>query len=165
MPHRGNIIHNVLDGALEIARLFIDITRLVERMAARTSNDQERRDLAATALQVRYPNAEQHFPALPDQLLSARRHADFGNSLWLTYNVVQDISSPADCRDARPRGGRAATTWPSAIREDVRINVGLWNHAMQRCSTDNFKAVRPRRGEFLAAVLPIRSRNCLAQIA
>src|SRR5271155_5724443 len=72
------------------SRGFNDITRLVERMAARTLNDQERRDFAATALQVRYPNAEQHVPVLPDQLLSARRNADFGNSLWLTYNVVQE---------------------------------------------------------------------------
>jgi hypothetical protein len=89
VPHRGNVIHNVVDGALQIARGFNDITRVVERMAARTLSDQARREFAAAALRVRYPDAEQHVPVLPDQLLSARRHADFGNSLWLTYNVVQ----------------------------------------------------------------------------
>ncbi len=35
VPHRGNVIHNVVDGALQIARGFNDITRVVERMAQR----------------------------------------------------------------------------------------------------------------------------------
>jgi hypothetical protein len=130
VPHRGNIIHNVVDGALQIARGFNDITRVVEQMAARTLSDLERREFAATALQVRYPNIEQHVPILPDQLLSARRHADFGNSLWLTYNVVQE-NLVAGGLHGRAASGRASRTRAiRAIREDIRINVGLWNHAM-----------------------------------
>jgi hypothetical protein len=99
-------------------------------MAARTLNDQERRDFAATALQVRYPNAEQHVPVLPDQLLSARRHADFGNSLWLTYNVVQENLVAGGLQGRSASGRSSRTRAIRAIREDVRINVGLWNHAM-----------------------------------
>jgi Domain of unknown function (DUF932) len=64
--HRGNIIHNVVDGALKIASGFNDITQVVERMAARNLSDQERREFAAVALRVRYPDAEQHVPVLPD---------------------------------------------------------------------------------------------------
>lgn len=130
VPHRGNIIHNVVDGALQIAAGFNDITQLVEQMAARTLSDPERRDFAAAALRVRYPDSEQHVPVLPDQLLSARRHADFGNSLWLTYNVVQE-NLVAGGLHGRAASGRASRTRAiRAIREDIRINVGLWNHAM-----------------------------------
>ena len=89
VPHRGNVIHNVVDGALKIAWGFSDITRIVEHMAARTLSDRERRDFAAAALRLRYAHVEQHVPVLPDQLLSERRDADFGSSLWLTYNVLQ----------------------------------------------------------------------------
>jgi hypothetical protein len=130
VPHRGNVIHNVVDGALQIARGFNDITRVVEQMAARTLSDPERREFAAAALQVRYPNAEQHVPVLPDQLLSARRSADFGNSLWLTYNVVQENLVAGGLQGRSASGRSSCTRAIRAIREDVRINVGLWNHAM-----------------------------------
>jgi hypothetical protein len=130
VPHRGNVIHNVVEGALLIARGFSDITRLVEHMAARTLSDRERRDFADAALHVRYPHAEQHVPVLPDQLLSARRNADFGNSLWLTYNVVQENLVAGGLHGRSASGRSRRTRAIRAIREDIRINVGLWNHAM-----------------------------------
>ena len=78
----------------------------------------------------RYPDAERHVPVLPDQLLSARRQVDVGNSLWLTYNVIQE-NLVAGGLHGRSASGRASRTRAiRAIREDVRINVGLWNHAM-----------------------------------
>ena len=129
VPHRGNVIHNVVDGALQIARGFNDITRVVEHMAARTMSDPERRDFAVAALRVRYPHAE-HIPVQAEQLLTARRNADFGNSLWLTYNVVQEnlVAGGLHSRSASGRYGRTRAI--RAIREDIRINVGLWNHAL-----------------------------------
>ena len=130
VPHRGNVIHNVVDGALQIARGFKDITRVVQQMAARTLSDPERREFAVAALNVRYPQSARHVPVRPDQLLSARRDADFGNSLWLTYNVIQEnlIAGGVPGRSASGRGSRTRAI--RAIREDIRINVGLWNHAM-----------------------------------
>ena len=130
VPHRGNVIHNLVDGALQIARGFKDITRVVQQMAARTLSDPERREFAVAALNVRYPQSARHVPVRPDQLLSARRDADFGNSLWLTYNVVQEnlIAGGLQGRSASGRGSRTRAI--RAIREDIRINVGLWNHAM-----------------------------------
>ena len=130
VPHRGNVIHNVVDGALQIARGFNDITRVVERMAQRQLSDRERWDFAARALQIRYPNHEEHLPIFPDQLLEARRNADFGNTLWLTYNVVQEniVAGGLSGRSATGRSSRTRAI--RAIREDIRINVGLWNHAM-----------------------------------
>ena len=130
VPHRGNVIHNVVDGALQIARGFSDITRLVERMAARNLTDTEQRDFASAALKVRYPDRKQHWPVRPEQLLSTRRAADLGSSLWLTYNVVQE-NLVAGGLAGRSASGRASRTRAiRAVREDVRINVGLWNHAM-----------------------------------
>lgn len=86
----------MVDGALQIASGFNDITRVVEHMAARTLSELERREFAATALRVRYLHAE-HIPVQAEQLLSARRSADFGNSLWLTYNVVQLCGARHNC--------------------------------------------------------------------
>jgi Domain of unknown function (DUF932) len=130
VPHRGNVIHNVVEGALEIARGFNDITRIVQQMAARALSDRERRDFAVAALHVRYLQSERHVPVVPDQLLSARRDADFGNSLWLTYNVVQENLIAGGLQGHTASGRNSRTRAIRAIREDIRINVGLWNHAM-----------------------------------
>jgi len=130
VPHRGNVIHNVVDAALQIARGFNDITRVVEQMAQRRLSDRERWDFAARALKIRYPNHEQHLPVFPDQLLDARRDADFGNTLWLTYNVIQENLVAGGLRGRSASGRSSQTRAIRAIREDIRINVGLWNHAM-----------------------------------
>ena len=130
VPHRGNVIHNVVDAALSIARGFNDITRVVQQMAQRQLSDRERQDFAARALQIRYPNHETHLPVFPDQLLDARRNADFGNTLWLTYNVIQENLVAGGLQGRSASGRSSRTRAIRAIREDIRINVGLWNHAM-----------------------------------
>ena len=130
VPHRGNVIHNVVDGALQIARGFNDITRVVEQMAQRQLSDRERWAFAAQALKIRYPNHDQHLPVFPDQLLDARRNADFGNTLWLTYNVIQENLVAGGLQGRSVSGRSSRTRAIRAIREDVRINVGIWNHAM-----------------------------------
>jgi hypothetical protein len=130
VPHRGNILHNVVDGALQIARGFDDITQHVERMAARLLDDQERREFAVAALRVRYANPAQHLPIRPEQLLNERRSADAGNSLWLTYNVVQENLMAGGLHGRAASGYASRTRAIRAIREDVRLNVALWNQAM-----------------------------------
>ena len=130
VPHRGNVIHNLIEAALQIARGFKDITQVVERMASRRLDDHERLGLAQAALNVRYPDREQPMPISATQVLMPRRSADHGDSLWLTYNVVQE-NLLAGGLVGRTVSGRATRTRAiRAIREDVRINVGLWNHAV-----------------------------------
>ena len=130
VPHRGNVLHNVVDGAVQIARGFSDITRSVERMAARSLSDLEQHDFATAALRVRYPHRDQHWPVRQEQLLKARRVADLGSSLWLTYNVVQENLVAGGLTGQSSSGRASRTRAIRAIREDVRINVGLWNHAL-----------------------------------
>jgi len=130
VPHRGNIIHNVVDGALQIAHRFDDITHVVERMAARSLDDAERAAFALAALRIRYPHPEQHVPLTAHQLLEPRRQADHGNTLWLAYNVVQENVTAGGLTGRAASGRSSRTRAIRAIREDIRINVGLWNHAV-----------------------------------
>lgn len=130
VAHRGNILHNVVDAALKIARGFEPIGRLVERMAARMLAEAGRRDFAARALAIRYPNPAQHKPVTPDQLLLPRRQADSGYSLWQTDNTVQENSVAGGLRGHAASGRLSRTRAVRAIREDIRINVALWNDAV-----------------------------------
>jgi hypothetical protein len=130
VPHRGNIIHNVVEAALRIAQGFGHIGELVERMAGRQLDDGERYSLAGAALKLRYQHPGQHIPVSPAQLLMARRSADHGCSLWLTYNVIQNNLIAGGLHGHSPSGRASRTRAIRAIREDVRLNVGLWNQAV-----------------------------------
>jgi hypothetical protein len=130
VPHRGNVIANVIEGALSITSRFDEIATVVEQMADTQLADRERWDFAAEALKLRYPRPEHPAPITVDQLLLPRRQEDFGKSVWHTFNVVQENAlrggiqgRTANNRPTRTRGIRA-------IREDVRINTALWQLAM-----------------------------------
>jgi hypothetical protein len=135
VPHRGNIIHNVVDGALEIARGFDNIGHVVERMASCQLDEGQRQGLAAAALKLRYPKPDQHVPVTADQVLAPRRAADYGNSLWLTYNAIQENLCAGGLAGRSPSGRASRTRAIRAIREEVRLNVGLWNHAISVLET------------------------------
>lgn len=130
VAHRGNVVAEVVAGALNIARGFAGVAATVAQMHTKLLVEQQRWELAAFALALRYPRAEQHKPLTPDQLLLPRRTADFGNTLWQTFNVIQEntlqggiVGKSASGRSTRSRSIRA-------IREDVRINSQLWQRAM-----------------------------------
>ncbi len=130
VPHRGNILTNVVEAALQIMDGFGDIGRVLKQLANRTLTDQERWDFAAQALRMRYPKPEQHIPLSVDQLLLPRRDADYGNSAWLVYNVVQE-NLVAGGLQGRAASGRASRTRGiRAIAEEVRLNVALWDSAV-----------------------------------
>ena len=130
VAHRGNIVHNVVDAALEIARGFEPLGRVALRMATTMLAEAQRWDFAARALAIRYPNPAQHKPVTPDQLLLPRREADFGRSVWHTFNTVQENCVTGGLQGRSASGRLSRTRAVRAIRDDVRINVALWNHAV-----------------------------------
>lgn len=130
VPHRGNIIADVVDGALTLARGFADIGAIVQRMHATQLEERARWDYAAYALQLRYQKLDHPAPITADQLLLPHRDADYGNSLWQTFNVVQENVIRGGIQGHSPRGRATRTRGITAIREDVRINAALWQHAM-----------------------------------
>ena len=105
-------------------------SRVVERMASRVLDDEERAAFAMAALKIRYPNPERHVPITPGQVLMPRRGPDFGNTLWLTYNVLQENVIAGGLTGRAASGRSSRTRAIRAIREDIRINVSLWNEAM-----------------------------------
>jgi hypothetical protein len=130
VPHRGDIVANVVEGALAITRGFADIGAVVEQMHAKQLDERQRWDFAAQALSVRYHRLDHHAPITADQALLPRRHTDFGNSLWTTYNIVQENLCRGGVIGKTAKGRSTRTRAIRAIREDIRINAELWQHAM-----------------------------------
>jgi hypothetical protein len=130
VAHRGDVVANVVEGALAITRGFADIGAVVEEMHRMQLDERQRWDFASAALSVRYHRLDHHKPITADQALLPRRNADYGNSLWTTYNVVNENICRGGLVGQTAKGRATRTRGISAIREDVRINAQLWQLAM-----------------------------------
>jgi hypothetical protein len=129
VPHRGNIIQNVVDGAISIMRGFSTVGEVIERMSLRLLCNEEMLDFAAAAARLRYGDAGR-VPYKHSRLLEARRSSDEGNDLWHVYNVVQEAIIRGGVPGTTASGRAGRTRCIRAIKEDVRLNTGLWNLAV-----------------------------------
>lgn len=130
VPHRGDVQGKVVEGALAITRGFAEIGAVVEQMHGTQLDERQRWDFAARALSVRYHRLDHRAPITADQALLPRRKDDYGNSLWHTYNVVQENLIRGGLTGRSATGRSTRTRGIRAIREDVRINAELWQQAM-----------------------------------
>ena len=129
VPHRGNVVANIVEAAQRILGEFEPVAVAVRGMVATYLSDRAQLEFAEVAVAIRWRD---EMPVRPRQLLGARRPADIGDDLWRIYNTVQEnlirggvTSQTASGRLSRTRGIRA-------IREDVRINTQLWQAAVDR---------------------------------
>jgi len=133
IAHRGNIVRNVVEAALAMIRDFGRVGEVVQRMASVNLTPAQRLEFARRALAVRYPHA-QHQPVAPEQVVAPRREADARADLWTSYNVVQENLMRGGLIGRSATGRNTRTRTIEAIREDVRINNGLWQLAMSLIS-------------------------------
>ena len=126
--HRGDIVDSVVAGALEMAERFTDLAHLVERMEARHLFKDEQIDFASSALALRFAEASE-CGVNPAQLLTCRRAEDAGDDLWTTLNRVQENLLRGGIGRRTASGRLIRTRRIRSIREDVRINSGLWDLA------------------------------------
>jgi hypothetical protein len=134
VPHRGNVVDDVIAGALQVSERFGSLAEQVERMERRQLSNDEQIQFAERALTLRFPDQTTTGIA-PSQLLACRRPEDAGDDLWSALNKVQE----ALLRGGLVRhsvGGRVTRTRRiTSIREDVRLNSRLWDLAVEVLAT------------------------------
>jgi hypothetical protein len=128
IAHRGDVVERVVDGALEICEQLSGLTPIVERMAETELEEPVREAFAREALELRHGSAEGS-GYRPTQLLNSHRMADIGSDLWRTYNTVQENLLGGGLLRRTPTGRLIRSRRITAIREDVRLNAGLWTLA------------------------------------
>jgi hypothetical protein len=135
LTHRGNIIANIVEAALQLARGFSAINDIIDLMRAAQLSERQRLQFAEQAFHIRFNrlNAQPPFP--PGRLLEARNELDRGHDLWQVYNLVQFNVMRGGLTYANQRGRASSTRGIRAIREDVRINSALWATAMTTLTT------------------------------
>lgn len=136
VPHKGGIQDQIIEGVFAVAEDFPRLIDTSETMKEITLNADERRVLAEASLVARY--GEEESPVRPDQIIEPRRREDVGQSLWTTFNVIQEnvIRGGLNGRtqNAEGRIRRSQTRAINGINQNVTLNRALWTLAegMQR---------------------------------
>ncbi|MFB9948903.1 DUF932 domain-containing protein [Rhizobium puerariae] len=139
VPHKGNIQHDIIEGVYTVAEDFPRLIDASETMKEITLSADERRVLAEASLVARY--GEEESPIRPDQIIQPRRREDAGNSLWTSFNQIQEHLTkgglPGRRRNAEGRIRRSQTRAVNGIDQSVTLNRALWTLAegMQRLKT------------------------------
>ncbi|WP_230975106.1 DUF932 domain-containing protein [Burkholderia stagnalis] len=94
VPHKGDVVDHVVNGAHEVLDGFDLIRECKDEMAAVQLDEGEQRAFARSVLALRYDVAEAPAPITEDQLLRARRTEDSRPDLWTTFQRVQLWGAP-----------------------------------------------------------------------
>lgn len=134
VSHRGNVVDEVICGAVQLSEQFDGLAAQVERMERRHMNTDEQIRFAERALALRYPDPSLSGMA-PSQLLTCRRTEDLGEDLWSTLNKTQENLLRGGLSRRSMSGRLTRTRRITAIREEVRLNGGLWELASEVLDT------------------------------
>lgn len=125
VPHKGDVIGQVIDGAFKVLDSFEIATQQRDGMRASVLDDGEQIAFARAALALRY-DENKPAPITEQQLLAPRRVEDRAPDLWTTFNRVQENMILGGLH-GRNANGRASTTRPVAgIDQNIRLNRALW---------------------------------------
>jgi hypothetical protein len=129
IPHKGNIQDDVIEGAFRVLDDFEAVDASADRMKALTLKADEQRAFATAALALRYGERTEGQPPAPitaDQLIEARRPEDLGDSLWATFQRVQENTLRGGLSGRSVQGRRMQTRSVGSIDRSVSLNRALW---------------------------------------
>jgi hypothetical protein len=133
IPHKGNIVHQVIEGAYRIVDDTKQAAIAAQDMRQIELRPSEADAFAEAASQLRWDEAA---PVQPRQLLSPRRRDDVGSDLWRTFNRVQEslVQGGVDYTQRDDRGrpvARRSTRPVQNIDGNVTLNRALWTLAQR----------------------------------
>jgi hypothetical protein len=144
IPHKGNVIHQVIEGSFQIIENARKSLETVETWSNLRLTAGEQNAFAEAAHSLRFADADGTIdtPITASQLLTPRRMADRDAAgswsrpapdLYRTMNVVQENAIKGGLSARRPgerNSGRMVTTREvRGIDQDVRLNRALWQLA------------------------------------
>ena len=131
IKHSGNIIDNVVQGAYDVLDGFNLVRDITDEMKHVALSHDEQRIFAQSAALIKYDEVED-VAALPidaNRLLTPRRFEDRDNTLWNTFNRVQENVIRGGIPGTTANGRRMRTREVTAIDSDVKLNRALWTLA------------------------------------
>ena len=127
VPHKGDILGNVIEGAYSIVKDFEKVSSSIEGMRSIALSRPQQEAFAEAALSLRF---NESVPVTPNQILVPRRANDNGNDVWGTFNRIQEGVVRGGLRgqtiDENGRRRRVTTREVAGIDGNVALNRALW---------------------------------------
>jgi hypothetical protein len=123
VPHRGNVVDWVVEGAHTILGEFQRIDKHREAMKHIELSPREQTAFARAALAERF---EGEPPVTPEQVLTPERWEDDGTDLWRVFNRTQEHLVRGGLRARTRNNRRTRTRAVTGIDQNVKLNRGLW---------------------------------------
>jgi hypothetical protein len=124
VPHRGNVVDQVIEGAYRILDDFKQIEASKEGMKRLELTPSEQTAFARAALAVRFDTETP--PVTEAQVLAYHRYEDTGTDLWTVFNRTQENLIRGGLRTLTANGRRTRTRAVQGIDQSVKLNRGLW---------------------------------------
>ncbi len=124
VPHKGNVVEKVIEGAYEVLGIFDRVEEKRDAMESLTLPVPARQAMANAALRYRF--GEEHQPVSVSQLLTPRRYEDYSDDLWTVYQRVQENLIKGGLAGRNAKGRRSHTRAVKGIDGDVKLNRALW---------------------------------------
>lgn len=124
VPHRGNVMAKVIEGAYEVLSVFDQVEEKRDAMQSLRLPASAQHALANAALQYRF--GKEYQPVTATQILTPRRYEDRQNDLWTVYNRVQESLIKGGLASRNTQGKRSRTRAINCIDGDVKLNRALW---------------------------------------
>lgn len=124
VPHKGNVVERVIEGAYEVLAIFDKVEEKRDAMQSLLLPPPAQQALAKAALTYRF--GEEHQPITESQLLAPRRWQDESGDLWTTYQRIQENLIKGGLSGRSAQGKRARTRAVNGIDSDVKLNRALW---------------------------------------
>ncbi|EJZ3144699.1 DUF945 domain-containing protein [Escherichia coli] len=124
VPHKGNVVEKVIEGAYEVLGVFDRVEEKRDAMQSLALPAPARHALANAALEYRF--GEDHQPVTVSQLLTPRRREDYSDDLWTVYQRVQENLMKGGLSGRTAQGKSSRTRAVTGIDGDVKLNRALW---------------------------------------
>ncbi|MGK3213499.1 DUF932 domain-containing protein [Enterobacter kobei] len=124
VPHRGNVVERVIEGAYEVLDIFDRVEDKREAMESLLLPPPAQQAFAKAALAYRF--GEEHHPVTESQILTPRRYEDRQDDLWTVYNRIQESLLKGGLSGRTAKGKRIHTRAVNGIDGDIKLNRALW---------------------------------------
>ncbi|MEQ5203276.1 DUF932 domain-containing protein [Providencia rettgeri] len=124
VPHKGDVVNKVIEGAYEVLETFDSIADKREQMQSLILPPPAQHIFAQAALTYRY--GEEHLPITEAQVLQPRRFEDKKDDLWTVYQRLQENLIKGGLSGRNAKGKRARTRSVNGIDGDIKLNKALW---------------------------------------
>lgn len=124
VPHKGNVVEKVIEGAYEVLGIFDRVEDKRDAMQSLLLPPPIQQAFAKAALTYRF--GEEHQPVTEAQILTPRRSEDRQDDLWSVFNRCQENLLKGELPGRTAKGKRSHTRAVKGIDGDVKLNRALW---------------------------------------